>query len=204
MISGNINQLPAYYIEPTNIHTWLTEIFDSPFGLPCICGDQTVGREFHVVRPRIINVCQRVDDPCKIDIEFHLGTAHGIYHYQPNESGYSLDTTDGKNGTWHQLIPDTSDSNHNFSANAALRGSNSVDASWNYALFDPNNPNHLGSDPCEVNWAYLGIPVHRFTFDMCNHVSSWLSETGASFRLTFNKNDITSREVLSCGVQFIS
>lgn len=198
MNTGIINALPAYYIEPSNIHAWLTEIFDSPFGLPCICGDQTVGVDPIAVRPKIINICQRSDDPCKIEVKFHLGTAQGVYNYQPSLSGFSFDTTDGLNGIWHQLNTDTSDVGHNPSPISTLVNTNSVNASWNTTLYDPTNPNH--GDQCDPNWSLLGIPVHTFIFDMCEHVSSWLSEQTVSFRLSFDqtKDGVYSR--ISCGV----
>lgn len=201
--TGTINSLPPAYIEPDNIQTWLLDIFDGPLGIPCICGDQTVGRELAVVRPRIINVCQRPAEPCKIDIEFHLGTAQGIYFYQPNASGFSFDTTNGRDGTWHQLRTDKTDPNHNPSLNnTTLALTDEVDATWNHALFDPTNPMHTSDENCEVNWAYLGIPVHRFTYDMCEHVSTWLQETKVSFRLSFDKQRNATVPEISCGVQF--
>lgn len=199
-----INQLPPAFIETANIHTWLIDIFDSPFGLPCICGDQTVGVDPAVVRPQIIKICQRVDDPCKIDIDFHLGTADGIYHMQPNSSGFSLDTSDGKNGTWHQLRTDSADPAHNPSINdPSLAMTDSVLTTWNHALFDPTNPLHLSSGLCEVNYNLLGIPVHTFTFDMCEHVSTWMSESSVSFRLSFDKQKSAKVPQISCGIQFL-
>lgn len=203
-LTGRVNPLPPAYIETENIHTWLVDIFDSPFGLPCICGDQTVGRDIAVVRPEIIKVCQRADEPCKIDIDFHLGTAYGDYYYQPNESGFSFDTMDGKDGIWHQLKTDKTDAAHNPSINKpSLAMSDTVYTTWNHTAFDPTNPLHLGSDNCEVNWSLLGIPVHTFTYDMCEHVSTWLEETSVSFRLTFNKVSNGITPPISCGVQFL-
>lgn len=199
-----INQLPPYYIETNNIHAWITDVFDSPFGLPCICGDQTQGRDLAVVRPHIIRICQREDEPCKIEITFHLGTANGVYFYQQSLSGFSLDTTNGKDGKWFELRPDKNDSRHNPSPNnASLVNTNSVDATWNFSLYNPLNPLHGGSDPCSVNWATLGIPVHTFVFDMCDHVSSWLSEPKVAFRLSFSKTQVSPNVPAGCGVNYI-
>ena len=202
--TGITSALAPSYIEPSNIHTWLTDIFNSPHGLPCICGDQTVGEEVYPVRPYIIDICQRTDEPCKVDVKFHLGSAEGIYYFQPNQSGFSLDTTNGRNGTWHQLRTDKTDAGHNPSLNnPTLMGSDSVDTSWNYSSYDPNNPNHTSTGECLVNWENLGVPVHNFVFDMCEHISSWFSETGVCFRLTFDKVEPATFDRLSCGVQTI-
>jgi len=188
-ISG-ISPLPPAYIEPSNASTWLTDIFDSPFGLPCICGDQTQGQDLSVIRPYIIRICQVEDNPCKIAVDFHLGTAAGIYNYNQNLSGFSFDTTDGQNGIWHQLLPDTSDISHNPSLNMpSLARSNNVSTDWNFANYNPNNPLHITSDPCIPDWVFLGIPIHTFIFDMCDHVSSWLSEQNINIRLYFDKGE---------------
>lgn len=200
---GNIGSLPPAYIEPSNPHTWLTDIFDSPFGLPCICGDQTPGQDLAVVRPYIIRICQREDEPCKIDVDFHLGTAQGVYNYNPNVSGFSFDTTDGQNGIWHQLRPDVSDAGHNPALNnPTLAGTNQVDSTWDYAQYNPNNPLHVTADPCVPDWVFLGIPVHTFVFDMCEHVSSWFSEQDVSIRLYFDKDEQNTFPSISCGVNF--
>jgi hypothetical protein len=204
MSDGMINPLPPAYIETQNAHNWLIDIFDSPGGLPCICGDQVDGRDIAVVRPYIVKICQRVDNPCKIDIDFHLGTANGLYYYQPNSSGFSINTTDGKNGDWYQLVPDINDPFHNPSTNnLSLAGSTTVDASWAYSTFDPRNPDHImsGTNCNRANWANLGIPIHRFTFDMCEHLSTWLEEPKVSFRLSFDRRYQETIPQISCGVR---
>lgn len=184
-------QLPPHYIETNNIHTWLVDIFNSPFGLPCVCGDITDSPDLHVVRPYITRICQREDTPAKIEVSFHLGTAFGVYHYVQSLSGFSLDTTNGRDGIWHELRPDVTDSRHNPSYNhTSLAGGNSVDASWAYATYNPSNPLHVTPDPCVPNWTTLGIPVHTFVFDMLDHVSSWLSEQTVAFRLSFSKTGV--------------
>lgn len=183
-------ELPPSYIDQDNLSTWLTDVFNSPYGLPCICADQTIGNQIYAVRPHIIRICQREDNPCIVEISFHLGTANGIYQYDYSTSGFSLNTTDGHDGTWHQLRPDTGDSNHNISLNnTSLAGTTSVDGSWAYGLYNPNNPSHNSLDPCVPDYTTLGIPVHVFVFDMCEHVSSWLSEPSVSFRISFNKTN---------------
>lgn len=197
-------QLPPSYIEFNNIHTWITDIFDSPFGLPCICGDQTSNGNFAAVRPHIIRICQREDTPCKIEISFHLGTAFGIYEYNQMLSGFSLDTTNGKDGIWHELRPDITDAKHNPSSNnTSLSGSLSVDATWAYARYDPSNPLFQTNDPCNPNWATLGIPIHTFVYDMCDHVSSWLSDPRAAFRISFGKTIANPPKPNTCGINFL-
>ncbi len=199
-----ISQFPPSYTDPKNIETWISDIFNGPGGLPCVCSDYTRGNSLHVVRPQIIRICQRSDQPCKIDIDFHLGTAQGIFEYSQSESAFSIDSTNGFNGTWHELVPDYTDDFHNLSLNnTALAGSNKVDGSWNYSLFNPSNPSHVGNDPCTVNFQLLGIPVHRFTFDMCEHINTWFSEPNFMFRITFNKEKQNQPITpLSCGARF--
>lgn len=201
----SIGEFPPSYTDPRNIETWLSDIFNGPGGLPCICSDYTRGRPVHVVRPYITNICQRQDVPCKIDISFHLGSAQGIYSYDQSQSGFSINSTNGVDGDWHELIPDITDMGHNPSFNnSTLAGSTQVDGSWNFSRFDPLNPSHVGSDPCVVNFNAIGIPVHKFTFDMCEHINTWFSEPRFQFRLTFIKP--RNEEILrptSCGTKFI-
>jgi hypothetical protein len=182
-------ELPPFYSNGENIQTWFADIMNSPYGLPCICSDQVLGSDVHVVRPRIVNICQRENAPCIIDVSFHLGTAIGIYNYQPALSGFSVDTTNGVDGTWHELRPDTSDTAHNPSMNnTSLAGGLSVDATWDFAQFNPNNSAHGNS--CDPNLNGLGIPVQTFVFDMCEHLTTWFAENTVSFRLTFNTTQV--------------
>lgn len=192
-------ELPPSYIDGSSIATWLTDVFNSPYGLPCVCADQTVGNQIYAVRPHITRICQRQDNPCIVEISFHLGTANGLYNYDPNTSGFSLDTTDGHDGTWHQLRTDEGDAGHNPSLNnLTLAGTDTVDGSWAYGLYNPNSPGQNGLDPCEPDYTTLGIPVHTFVFDMCEHVSSWLSEPSVSFRLSFNKTNLDIAQPSAC------
>jgi hypothetical protein len=72
-------------------------------------------------------------------------------------------------------------------------------------VFDPSNASFAGTSPCVPNWQNLGIPVHKFIFDMCNHVDTFLSEPSLAFRLTFDKHSIeVSTTPLSCGVTFFN
>lgn len=181
-------QLPPSYIEPNSASTFLLDIFDSPFGLPCVCGDQTGTNDLHAVRPYIIRMCQMSDNPCYVEIDFHLGTAQGIYKFNPNLSGYSTDTTNGQDGTWFQLRPDLGNNIHNPSPNnISLSGSESVDATWAYGLYNSMNSTFINNDPCIADYISLGIPVHKFVFDMCTHIDTWMSEPSVAFRLTFDK-----------------
>jgi hypothetical protein len=203
----NINsQLPPSYIDESNIGSWLADIFDGPFGLPCICSDQTTSSEIHIVRPHIVRICQDVNSPSQVHITFHLGTAYGVWSFDPSQSGFSFDTTDGVDGIWHELRPDIGNQYHNPSLNnASLRGTDRVDASWQYSLYDPTNPAHLTEDPCVPNYANLGVPMHTFVFDMTgDHVDTWLSETNISFRLTFSKNPYNKTVPVGCAVVYAS
>jgi len=203
-MAGPISPLPPAYIETADPHTWLLDIFNSPYGMPCICGDQTMGRELAVVRPHIIRICQQESTPCKVNIDFHLGTAQGTYIFNPNVSGFSLNTTNGQDGIWHQLRPDIADAAHNPALNnTTLAGTASVDASWNFSNYDPSNPLHTTGNECVADWGYLGIPTHTFVFDMCAHIDTWFSEQAVSFRLYFDKMEQNIIPALSCGVNFI-
>lgn len=197
---NNLSQLPPSYVDQSHISTWLSDVFDDPFGLPCICSDQTYGNEIYVVRPYIIRICQDVNVPSWVHISFHLGTAHGIWNFDYRQSGFSFDTTNGVDGIWHSLRPDIGNAFHNPSLNnISLKGTDQVDATWSYTLYDPSNPAHLTNDPCVPNYTNLGIPVHTFVFDMTNdHVSSWLTETNISFRLTFSKSPRITQTRVGC------
>jgi len=192
-------ELPPFYTTTDDINTWLLDIFNGTYGLPCICGDQSLGTDIYVVRPRIVRICQRESTPCMVEVDFHLGTAYGVYHYKPNSSGFSVDTTNGVDGIWHQLRPETSDLGHNPSRNnTSLAGSTSVDGTWEFWIFNPNNPLHGSS--CSPNLQNLRIPVHTFVFDMCEHINSWFSENSVSFRLTFDKVSSADTIPRSCGI----
>jgi hypothetical protein len=199
---NSLSQLPPSYIDSQHISTWLSDIFNGPFGLPCICSDQTIANEIHIVRPHIIDICQDPNSPSHVHIRFHLGTAHGIWFMDYSQSGFSLDTTDGVNGIWHRLKPDIGNASHNPSINnTSLAGTDSVDATWNYGLYNPNNPAHITNNPCLVNFTNLNIPVHTFVFDMTNdHLSTWLSETSVSFRLTFSRKPYHQHTPVGCVV----
>ena len=69
---------------------------------------------------------------------------------------------------------------------------------WDYSIFNPSNPLYQSSNPCIPNYSNLGIPVHTFVFDMCDHISSWLSEPNVSFRLTFTKTPYQSVKPAIC------
>jgi hypothetical protein len=172
-------QLPPFYTQGDNVSTWLLDIFNEPYGLPCICGDQTIGSDVYAVRPAIVKICQDEDTPCLVHIDFHLGTAVGSYYLQPDQSGFSIDTTNGANGFWNKLNPET------FIA---------YDGTWTYGSY---NPAAHGSS-CNPSYAQLGIPVHRISFDMCEHISTWFTENKVSFRLTFDDALETNSFSLIC------
>ena len=48
------------------------------------------------------SICQRPENPCIVDIDYCVG-GDGRYELVPEMTAYSLDTTDGINGTWHIL-----------------------------------------------------------------------------------------------------
>lgn len=202
MSRNSLSQLPPSYVDTQHIATWLSDIFDGPFGLPCICSDQTTSNEIHIVRPFIVGLCQDPNSPSHLQIKFHLGTAHGVWYMDYSQSGFSLDTTDGVNGIWHRLRTDQGNTSHNPSPNnTALTGTDLVDATWNFALYNPNNMAHISNTPCSVNYTNLNIPVHTFVFDMTNdHLNTWLSETNISFRLTFTKKPYNQHTPRGCAV----
>ena len=60
---------------------------------------------------RCLSICQRPDNPCIVDIDF-LIEGDDTYEIVPEYTLFSLDTTDGINGSWHVLKPIESDPLH--------------------------------------------------------------------------------------------
>lgn len=56
-------------------------------------------------------ICQRPDNPCIVDIDFTIA-GDGIYELVPEYCLFSLDTTNGTDGTWHILQPVETDPLH--------------------------------------------------------------------------------------------
>lgn len=49
-----------------------------------------------------LGLCQRPENPCIVDIDYKI-TGDGIFEFVPELTAFSLDTTDGIDGTWHIL-----------------------------------------------------------------------------------------------------
>jgi len=56
-------------------------------------------------------ICQRPENPCLVDIDFTI-EGDGIYELVPEYTLFSLDTTNGIDGTWHVLQPVETDAQH--------------------------------------------------------------------------------------------
>lgn len=57
------------------------------------------------------SICQRAENPCIVDIDFEV-CGPGTFEFVPELTAFSLDTTDGINGTWHILQAIETDSQH--------------------------------------------------------------------------------------------
>lgn len=99
-----------------------------------------------------LGACQRPENPCIVDIDYALSGV-GAYEMISDLTVFSLDTTDGFDGTWHLLRPLDTDSAHSGGI-LHLTGSSQV---------------------------------FRFVADMCDHVSSFFSETRICYRITFRQ-----------------
>lgn len=56
-------------------------------------------------------ICQRPDNPCIVDIDFKI-VGDGIYELVPEYTLFSLDTTNGIDGSWNLLQPILTDPQH--------------------------------------------------------------------------------------------
>jgi hypothetical protein len=59
----------------------------------------------------ILSVSQRGSNPCIVDVVFRA-KGDGKYRWIPEYCAFSVDTTDGRNGAWHTLIPIETDPKH--------------------------------------------------------------------------------------------
>jgi len=73
-----------------------------------VLGDYRQDATFKVVCGPI---CQRPENPCIVDIDFII-EGDGIYELVPDLCLFSLDTTNGIDGTWHILQPVETDPQH--------------------------------------------------------------------------------------------
>jgi hypothetical protein len=48
------------------------------------------------------SICQREENPCIVDIDYEV-CGPGIFEFVPEHTAFSLDSTNGINGTWHIL-----------------------------------------------------------------------------------------------------
>jgi hypothetical protein len=101
-------RIPGSYIYPIGVTVWTFE--DEILQLlPCLAfGTYREDVEFNA---RCLSICQRPDNPCIVDIDFVL-EGDGEYEIVPDLTLFSLDTTDGFDGTWHLLQPIETDPQH--------------------------------------------------------------------------------------------
>jgi hypothetical protein len=76
------------------------------------------------------SVCQRIDDPCLVQAEFSL-EGHGEFSYWDYFSGFSVDSTNGRNGSWWGINFETDDPAHTLQDTAEVRGKANFTAVWN-------------------------------------------------------------------------
>jgi hypothetical protein len=48
------------------------------------------------------SICQREENPCLVDIDYEV-CGPGVFEFVPEHTAFSLDSTNGINGTWHIL-----------------------------------------------------------------------------------------------------
>jgi hypothetical protein len=77
--------------------------------LPCLAYGSYI--EEVVFDAHCLSMCQRPENPCIVDIDFLL-EGDDVYEIVPEYTLFSLDTTDGFNGSWHVLQPVESDAQH--------------------------------------------------------------------------------------------
>jgi len=62
------------------------------------------------IKATILSVCQRPSNPCIVEINFELeGDGEDTYDIDEDLSVFSIDSTNGQNGTWYKLVPLVSD-----------------------------------------------------------------------------------------------
>lgn len=91
-------QTDAWDLDPTILEV-----------LPCVAfGTYQEIVEFDA---RCQSICQRPDNPCIVDVDFLL-EGNGDYEIVPEYCMFSIDTTNGFDGTWHLLQPLETDALH--------------------------------------------------------------------------------------------
>lgn len=83
--------------------------FDATQLLECVVyGERTEVSESCI---ECIDLCQRPENPCIVEIRYKI-CAPGKYAFVDDLTLFSLDTTDGKNGTWHIMQAIETDPKH--------------------------------------------------------------------------------------------
>lgn len=83
--------------------------FDATQLLECVAyGDRLEVSELCI---ECIDLCQRAENPCIVEVRYKI-CAPGKYAFVPDLTLYSLDTTNGLNGTWHVLQAIETDPKH--------------------------------------------------------------------------------------------
>ncbi len=122
--------------------------------------------EVNPAKLTVLSVCQRPTNPCIVEIEYKV-EGNGVYDLDEDLTLFSLDTVNGTDGTWHKLVPLRSDERHTTDFPA------------------PDVPGGMPYDRITVE----GEVTHRFVADMCDHVSTFMTDPKIHFLLVFRKAD---------------
>lgn len=94
---------------PTNPPIGSTVPFDAVQVLECVAyGERTEVSELCI---ECIDLCQRAENPCIVEVRYKI-CAPGKYEFVDDLTLFSLDTTNGKDGTWHVMQAIETDSKH--------------------------------------------------------------------------------------------
>lgn len=94
---------------PTNPPIGSTVPFDAAQLLECVAyGERTEVAELCI---ECIDLCQRAENPCIVEVRYKI-CAPGKYAFVDDLTLFSLDTTDGKDGTWHIMQAIETDAKH--------------------------------------------------------------------------------------------
>lgn len=136
----------------------LPEEFDLEYEHLLCCVAVGTIKEEHTIEVCCLGACQRPENPCIVDIDYCL-EGDGCYEMVPELTMYSLDTTDGIDGTWHLLQAVTTDPMH---------------SGRTFQLNGQRMTLRFVADMCDHVSSFFSDPriCYRITFRQCQDLSS--------------------------------